>query len=218
MKLMRQESSFFDTLVHLQLAKKIKQTGKYDPRIEEKIGKKPVDIIFKTNNARIIMEVTSLDMQSRLRYSRRVIRIKDRTRDKLVYKTRETKKIKPSKYPIILVIDISRSPESQLIGISDSLRGYRKVSRIFIVGDQHIRGSDVDEDDNTFMSIPESINISAVICLNSNILHNDTEFQGYIFENSKALNKILQKDLKELGDKIFTNKNFMIDLNLLDKS
>lgn len=217
-KLLRQEGSFFDTVVHLQLAKKIKQLGKFDPTVEEKIGEKPVDIFIKTNNTRIILEVTSINMQSRLKYSRRVIQVKDRVREKLLFKTRETSKIKPSKYPIILVIDTSRSPESELTGILNSLRGYRKVSRIFIVDDQHIRGSDIDEEEITFMNIPESINISAVICLKTKIHHNDTEFEGYVFENSKAKNKILQKDLKALSDEIFTNENSMTDPKLSDRS
>ncbi|WP_415311073.1 hypothetical protein [Candidatus Nitrosocosmicus sp. FF01] len=207
---LKDNHSFFDGLVHLQLAKKL--SGKYKPIAEEKIEGKPVDIYLQGKNSNCIIEVTSIDMYQRLKYTTSVVQINDKVEPVFIKKTEKTSQIPKIKDPVIIAIDVSRSPESDPNELISALKGYKTVTEVRLDNNKMVIVNSVKKEYDAFSIIPESKNVSAVIYFRTQVLREDTQFFGYIFPNKKALIKFPDTELTILGKTIFQNDDFMTEV------
>ncbi len=213
-KNLKNAKSFFGALVHIQLAKKL--SIDYKLVIEEKIKGKPADLFLSNNDFEFIIELTSIDMYAPLKYSNSVVEMPDKVVSALLKKTCETSKIPVISYPIIIAIDVSLAPESDFNGVVSCLEGKKKIK--CIVREQNRRKKfNAYEKYDVFTNIPESKNVSALLYFKvSSIRSSDTEFEGAVFRNKRALYKISNRNIEDIKNAIFKKRNTPVKKNDFD--
>lgn len=204
---LKQQENYLQAQSHLQLANQLNHS--YEILLEEQLlPNKPVDIVISNGKDSMAIEVIKLDSYAALRHIGFARGIPDRPRDKLVEKGKQMQVIaEKTKLPVIVAMDVTDSPESDINGIFEAFYGKFIDHRIVISPDKYSNGKNMtihttaEPDELTYR--PEIQSISAVILFSVNITTDGPKFRGTILSNNNSSKKLEPAALNKLKQMLF---------------
>jgi hypothetical protein len=204
---LKQQENYFQARSHLQLANHLNCS--YETILEEQLlPNKPVDIIITNRKDSIVIELIKLDSYAGLQHTGFASGIPDRPRDKLIEKGKQMQVIaEKTKLPVLVAMDITNSPESDINGIYEAFNGKFIDHRIVYYPGKYSNGKKMtihttaEPDELTYR--PEIQSISAVILFSVIITTEGPKFRGTIISNNNSYNKLDTADLNKLKQMLF---------------
>lgn len=203
---LKQKDNFYQTLSQLEVAAFLKKAC--EVTLEKDVGGCPIDMECKLNNNNIIFEVTSIDMLLKLKYGYMVVDIENKTKDTINKKLNE----QVSKYPenlslpIILVIDKTRSKETDVGDLEDVLFGPLSVV-VKSSYDSNFEEPYLDRNpqNSVIYESKTAKRLSAIVLYEEYFCEDDStiRLKGNIFKNPVASIKLDDNVISELTNILF---------------
>lgn len=181
--------NFSQNLSQLEVAKKMKENG-YDISLEDTsvVPKPPIDILATKNKSSLILELVTPDMYLDLKVSGFASYVPDRIRSILLDKLKKqvTKYKDKTNIPIILIFNLTRSPDAGLEYLLYALRGTTVDNFVFNTRSELINRFITFEKDPHFENLEVARRLSAVICYREINTLDNIQLQGDVTLNESA--------------------------------